>query len=74
MQAQYKKTGKSCVKVVYKTFQMPLNPSEIKGLRHIYAKTLDFTGFSLLFLDYFSPRIMRRSSLVFGTETASSLA
>ena len=22
---------------------MPLNPSEIKGLRHIYAKTLDFT-------------------------------
>lgn len=45
MQAQYKKTGKSCVKVVYKTFQMPLNPSEIKGLRHIYAKTLDFTGF-----------------------------
>jgi len=49
MQAQYKKTGKSCVKVVYKTFQMPFNPSEIKGLRHIYAKTLDFT----LFFDHF---------------------
>ena len=39
-----KKRAKTCVKVVYKVFSKPRNPSEIKGSAHTYAKTLDFTG------------------------------
>lgn len=44
-----KKRAKTCVKVVYKVFSKPRNPSEIKGSAHTYAKILDFT----LFFDHF---------------------
>ncbi|WP_300447566.1 hypothetical protein, partial [uncultured Oscillibacter sp.] len=32
-----------------------------KIIREVFAESLDFTGFSLLFSDYFSPQIMRPS-------------
>lgn len=39
-----KKRAKTCVKVVYKVFPKPRNPSEIKGSERTHAKTFDFDG------------------------------